>query len=79
MTIKKIKIQTPDGIQEYVFIPDSTAYEQAQAEGLISEGMDIVYRQFLVHILSDMSMLVLTQILAPAPQVSWSFVGGDSP
>ena len=60
--LQKIQLQTPDGVQDYIFIPDSVAYDQAKEDGLIVEGMDLVYRQFLVHVLSDLSMLVLTQI-----------------
>lgn len=61
--LQKIQLQTPEGPGEYFFVPDSTAYEQAKEEGVIKEGMDIVYRQFLVHVLPDMSMLVLTKIM----------------
>lgn len=74
--VQKIQVQTPDGVQEYLFIPDSSVYDQAVAAGEVKEGMDIVYRGFLVHVLPDMSMLILTQILAPQPQINWTFVGG---
>jgi len=62
MQTQKIQLQTPDGVKDYLFIPDSTAYEHAKAADIIASGMDIVYRQYLVHILPDMSMLILTQV-----------------
>ena len=60
--VQKMQVQMPDGAQELVFIPDSVAYEAAMAAGEISAGMDIVYRGFIVHILPDFQMLVLTQL-----------------
>ena len=60
--LQTVQIQTPDGIQTYPFIPNSLEYEAALAAGEIKEGMDIVYRSFLVHIIHDSEMLVLTRI-----------------
>ena len=60
--LQKVKLNTPDGIKDYPFVPDSVSYEAALASGEITEGMDIVYRSFLVHIIHDSEMLVLTQI-----------------
>ena len=76
-----IKIQTPDGVSEYTYIRDSVEYEKALAAGEISEGMDIVYRNFLVHIIHDGEMLVLTPISQfvqnPMDGMGmWTFMGG---
>lgn len=71
-----IQIQTPDGVQDFLFIRDSLTYDQAKENGWIHEGMEVVYRQFLVHILPDMSMLMLLNVLPAQPNVSWTFVGG---
>jgi len=60
--LQKIRLNTPEGIEEYPFVPDSISYEAAVAAGEITEGMDIVYRSFLVHIIHDNEMLVLTRI-----------------
>ena len=60
--VQKMQVQTPDGAQELIFIPDSVAYEAARAAGEIEVGMDIVYRGFLVHILPEFQMLVLSQM-----------------
>lgn len=73
--LQKIQIQTPDGVKDYFFIPDSVTYDKAKEDGTIVEGMDVVYRQFLVHILYDMSMLILTQIM-PAPIPNGGFDPG---
>jgi len=66
--LPKIQIATPDGVGEYICVADGAVYEQAKTSGDISPGMDIVYRSFLVHILPDMSMLVLTRIQQMPPQ-----------
>jgi len=71
---RKIQLQTPDGVQDYLFIANSIEYEQAIADELITNGMEIVYRQYLVHILPDMSMLILTQV---APQAVPNYAGFD--
>ena len=42
--LQKVKLNTPDGIKDYPFVPDSVSYEAALASGEITEGMDIVYR-----------------------------------
>jgi len=60
--LQTVQLQTPDGVQAYPFIPNSLEYEAAVAAGEITEGMDIVYRNYLVHIIHDSEMLVLTQI-----------------
>jgi len=65
--LQKIQLQTANGLKDYLFISDSFAYDQAKADGLIVEGMEVVYRGFLVHILPDMSMLILSQV---APMMS---------
>jgi hypothetical protein len=74
--LPKIKIQTPDGVKSFLFAQNSVAYEQGIADGEITEGMDIVYRNYMVHVLSDMTMLMLIELLPPAPQINWTFVGG---
>ena len=76
-----IKIQTPDGVSEYPYIRDSVEYEKALAAGEISEGMDIVYRNYLVHIIHDGEMLVLTPISQfvqnPMDDMAmWTFMNG---
>lgn len=71
-----IKIQTPDGVSEYTYIRDSVEYEKALAAGEISEGMDIVYRSFLVHIIHDGEMLVLTPISQLDGMAMWTFMNG---
>ena len=73
---QQIVIQTPDGPKEYLYVPNSVEYDRAVADGKITEGMEIVYRQYLVHILSDMSMLILVQIMPAQPNVTWTFTGG---
>ena len=75
--LPQIQIQTPDGVKAYLFVKDSVAYEQAIADGVLIEGMDIVYRKYLVHLLSDMTMLMLVQIM-PDIGTAWSFAGGPN-
>ena len=74
--LPKIQLQTPDGVQEFLFIQDSVVYDQAKENGWIYEGMEVVYRGYLVHILPDMTMLMLLNILPQQPNVSWTFTGG---
>ena len=75
--LPQIQIQTPDGVKAYLFAKDSVAYEQAIADGVLIEGMDIVYRKYLAHLLSDMTMLMLVQIM-PDIGTAWSFAGGPN-
>ena len=73
--LQKVQLQTPEGMIEYPFVPDSRAYDEAVAAGEITVGMDIVYRSFLVHIVTDFAMLILTPIAPPmgAGMPGWSF------
>lgn len=62
MAVQRVMIRTPEGEREYKYIPDSDAYEAACSAGDISVGEDIVYREFIVHILPDYQMMLLTRI-----------------
>lgn len=76
--LQTIQIQTPDGIKAYPFVHDSIEYESAVADGEIAEGMDIVYRSFLVHIIHESEMLVLTQIMPFGNMQGFNFITNHS-
>ena len=60
--MQNIKLQTPEGIREYLFIPGTAEYDAAREAGEISVGMDIVYKNYLVGIIDGFAMLVLEMI-----------------
>jgi len=59
---QKIQIQTPEGPREYIFLPDSAAYQAALNAGEIVVGQEVIYRQYIVWVLEDFLMLVLDQV-----------------
>lgn len=73
--LQRIKLQTPDGIREYVLVPGSDAYDAARGAGEIHIGDEIVYRNYLVAIMDDFEMLVLERIQMGDPV----FGGGMGP
>ena len=82
--LQTVQIPTPDGIKEYPFVGSSVEYESAVSSGEISEGMDIVYRHYLVHIIHDSEMLVLTKIVSVGANdmpgsMAWSFTVNGVP
>ena len=76
--LPRIKIQTPDGVKEYPVAENSVAFEAARDSGELTPGMEIIYRQFIVYLLADCQMLVLSQIAQMMPQ-SFTFTMGGQP
>ena len=76
--LQKIKLQTPDGVREYKFLPDGGAYESAKASGEIAVGEEVIYRSFLVHILPGYEMLVLQQVNIPIMHDTGGNPGGEA-
>ena len=60
--LPKIKVQTPDGMEDYLFIADGAAFEAAKTAGEISPGMSVVYRGMIVYLLEDCCMLAIAQL-----------------
>lgn len=73
--IQKVQIQTLDGVREYPFIPDAAAFKAAADAGEISVGDEIIYRQWVVLLLDDLEMLILTQHGVPFMNPN---TGGDT-
>lgn len=70
--LQRIKIETRDGVREYPFIPDAAAFKAAADAGEVKPGDDIVYRQWLVWVLDDVSyMLIMERLNIPV-----EFFGG---
>lgn len=73
--LHKIRLQTPEGIREYKFVPDSITFDQAKESGEITVGEEIIYRELLVCILENFSMLAINRI----QQIDVPPFAGDSP
>lgn len=73
--LQRIRLQTPDGIREYVLVPGTNEFDTAKAAGEIHIGDEIVYRNYLVAIIGDFEMLVLERIQMGDPV----FGGGMEP
>ena len=77
--LPKIQIQTPEGVKEYLCAPNSIEFEKARDSGEIMQGMEIVYRRFIVYLLADCQMLVLSQLAPMMPHGSVTFTMGGPP
>ena len=62
--LQRVRLQTPDGIREYVLVPGTNEFDTAKAAGEIHIGDEIVYRNYLAAIIDDFEMLVLETLQA---------------
>lgn len=81
--LSKIQLQTMDGVREYLFVPDNEVFRIALDTGEIGTCMEIVYRQYIVYIQEDTSMLIMG-VINPAMMVSppggtWTFTFNGGP
>ena len=60
--LPRVKLQTNEGMREYMFAQDWAAYESAKNAGEIKVGDDLIYREYLVHILPEYRLLVIARI-----------------
>lgn len=88
--LRRIKIQTNDGVREYPFVPDAAALKAAADAGEVKPGDEIVYKQWLVWIFGDIGYLVILERLnipvevfgggmGVPPQAQWSFTVNGGP
>lgn len=72
MMTNRIDIMTSDGPKNYLFIKDSSEYQQALDSGEIVPGMELVYREYLVYVLDDNNMGIIETVL---PQIQQTMFG----
>lgn len=81
--LSKIQLQTMEGVREYLFVPDNEVFKAALDAGEIGTGMEIVYRQYIVYISEDTSMLIMGVInpamMVPPPGGTWTFTFNGGP
>lgn len=84
--MQKIKLQTPEGVREFLLISGTAEYDAAREAGEIHVGDDIVYKNYLVWIIDNFEMLIL-DMLQGIPQFdpgmpdmgNWSFTINGQP
>ena len=80
--LQKIQLQTADGAREYKLVLSADALKAAADTGEIAVGEEVVYKQYLVKVLSGEETLILERLAAPGgfsgamPDV-WQFVNID--
>ena len=60
--IKRIQLQTPDGVREVKYITGSVEFDAARNAGEIAIGEEIIYKNSLVQIIDGFGMLLLDTI-----------------
>lgn len=68
--LQRIRLQTPDGEVEYIYAPDSKAYDAGRASGEIAPGMDIVYRRWIAYVLDNGAMIIPAESFAHPLQIA---------
>ena len=58
----KVKVATSEGTREYLSIQDSNEFDAAREAGEIVAGQEIIYRTYVVYVLEDYGMLILSRV-----------------
>ena len=69
--IQKIMLHTNEGAREYKILPTAAAFQAAADAEEIAVGEEVIYREYLVLVIEDFNMVILSYIggfAQPPPQ-----------